>query len=291
MVKKPKRGLGRGLDALLGDSHAAISADANEQVRRLLLDSIQPGQFQPRTDIDELGLQELAASIRSQGVVQPIVVRPIVKVGSKDECFELVAGERRWRACRLAGLEHVPALVRELPDRTVLAVGLIENIQREGLNPLDEAQALRRLIDECGVTHEQCAEAVGRSRASVTNLLRLVNLNADVQDMLREGELEMGHARALLGLPVELQAAAASKIRAQGLNVRQTEAMVRHMNAPSVPVLPKPELEDRLCVARDRLAERLKAKVLLKPKDAQRGSLVIQYGSAAELQAIFERLN
>ncbi len=285
MAKKPKRGLGRGLDALLGDGAATQPATADEQVRRLGLDEIEPGRYQPRSEMDEAALQELAASIKAQGVVQPIVVRPMD--GGR---YELVAGERRWRASRLAGMGEIPALVRELPDQTVLAVGLIENIQRESLNPLDEAQALRRLIDECGLTHEQCAEAVGRSRASVTNLLRLVNLDSDVQDMLREGELEMGHARALLGLPVELQADAARKIHNLGLNVRQTEALVRQMNAPPVPKPVKPELDDRLVVARDRLAERIKAKVQVKPKDEQRGALVIQYGSPAELEAIFDRL-
>ncbi len=285
MAKKPRRGLGRGLDALLGDVPA--QAEADEQVRRLPLDQIQPGRYQPRTEMDEEALQELAASIKSQGVVQPVVVRPLA-----EDSYELVAGERRWRASRLAGMADIPALVRDLPDQTVLAVGLIENIQREGLNPLDEAQALRRLIDECGLTHEQCAEAVGRSRASVTNLLRLVNLHADVQTLVREGELEMGHARALLGLPVDLQPGAAEKIRAQALNVRQTEALVRQMNAPSAPKAETKaaEIDDRLQIARDRLAERIKAKVVLKPRDEERGSLVIQYTTAAELQAIFERL-
>ncbi|MGJ8668361.1 MAG: ParB/RepB/Spo0J family partition protein [Oceanococcus sp.] len=286
MAKKPRRGLGRGLDALLGDVPAG--SDNNEQVRRLALDDIQPGRFQPRTEMDESALQELAASIKAQGVIQPIVVRPFEDGSS----FELVAGERRWRASRLAGLSEIPALVRELPDQTVLAVGLIENIQREALNPLDEAQSLRRLIDECGLTHEQCAEAVGRSRASVTNLLRLVNLDTDVQDMLKQGELEMGHARALLGLPIELQASAAVKIRDQGLNVRQAEALVRQINAPGAATqkASKPEIDDRLQIARDKLAERLKAKVVLKPKDANSGALVIQYTTESELQAIFERL-
>lgn len=285
MAKKPRRGLGRGLDALLGDMPAQPEDD--EQVRRLALDLIQPGRYQPRTEMDEAALQELAASIKSQGVVQPVVVRPL-----GEDSYELVAGERRWRASRLAGMPDIPALVRDLPDQTVLAVGLIENIQREGLNPLDEAQALRRLIDECGLTHEQCAEAVGRSRASVTNLLRLVNLHADVQRLVRDGELEMGHARALLGLPVDLQPGAAEKIRMQGLNVRQTEALVRQMNAPSAPKqgVVAAEIDDRLQIARDRLAERIKAKVVLKPRDEERGSLVIQYTTAAELQAIFERL-
>ena len=285
MAKKPRRGLGRGLDALLGEVPA--TSDNNEQVSRLALDSIQPGRFQPRTEMDEAALQELAASIKAQGVVQPIVVRPF----EDGQSFELVAGERRWRASRLAGMADIPALVRELPDQTVLAVGLIENIQREALNPLDEAQSLRRLIDECGLTHEQCAEAVGRSRASVTNLLRLVNLDGDVQDMLKQAELEMGHARALLGLPTELQAGAAIKIRDQGLNVRQAEALVRQMNAPSsANKVQKPEIDDRLQIARDKLAERLKAKVVLKPKDEDSGSLVIQYTTAKELKAIFERL-
>ncbi len=287
MARKPRRGLGRGLDALLGEGVDTTSIAANEEVRRLPLDAIMPGRFQPRSEMDELGLQELAASIRAQGVVQPIVVRPSEGEGH----YELVAGERRWRASRLAGLEEIPALVRDLPDQTVLAVGLIENMQREGLNPLDEAQALRRLIDECGLTHEQCAEAVGRSRASVTNLLRLVNLDSDVQDMLRVGDLEMGHGRALLGLPTELQAATAVKIQSLGLNVRQTEALVRQMNAPAPAPRPRPELDDRWELAKDRLSERLKAKVVLKPKDEARGALVIHYTSPAELQAIFERLN
>lgn len=283
MAKKPRRGLGRGLDALLGDVPASSSGE--EQVKRLALDSIQPGQFQPRTEMDEAALKDLAASIQAQGVVQPVVVRPL-----SDDKYELVAGERRWRASRLAGNDDIPALVRELPDQTVLAVGLIENIQREALNPLDEAQSLRRLIDECGLTHEQCAEAVGRSRASVTNLLRLVNLDSEVQDMLRGGELEMGHGRALLGLPVELQAGAAAKIRDQGLSVRQAEALVRAMNAPPAKKTPAPVIDDRLQLARDKLAERLKAKVAVKPKGDGRGALVIQYASDSELQAIFDRL-
>lgn len=287
MAKKPRRGLGRGLDALLGDNLDASAGDTQEKVHRLSLDSIDPGRYQPRTEMDEAALQELAASIKAQGVVQPIVVRPAETEGR----YELIAGERRWRASRLAEMDDIPALVRELSDQTVLAVGLIENIQREGLNPLDEAQALRRLIDECGLTHEQCAEAVGRSRASVTNLLRLVNLDPDVQDMLREGELEMGHGRALLGLPTELQAAAAVKVQTQGLNVRQTEAMVRKMNAPPTTPLKKPELDDRWQIARDRLAERIKARVVIKAKDESQGSLVIHYASEDELQAIFERLN
>lgn len=285
-MAKKQRGLGRGLGALLGDGVEAELPAAGETVQRLDLDAIVPGRYQPRSEIDPQALEDLAASIRSQGVVQPIVVRPL-----EGERFELVAGERRWRAAGLAGLKDIPALVRDLPDRTVLAVGLIENIQREALNPVDEALALRRLIDECGLTHEQCAEAVGRSRASVSNLLRLVNLDPDVQGLLRSGELEMGHGRALLGLPTALQSAAAEKVLAQDLNVRQTEALVRQLNAPAAPAKPSaPSVDDRWQMQRDQLAEKLKARVALKPQPDGRGRLVIHYGSDDELAAIFQRL-
>ena len=285
MVKK-KRGLGRGLDALLSEGAEIDTPMAGEQVQSVALDAITPGRYQPRSDFDPEALSELAASIKAQGVIQPIVVR----AGGKKGEYELVAGERRWRASQIAGLASIPAIVRDLPDREVLAIGLIENIQREGLNPMDEAMALRRLIDDCGLTHEQCATAIGRSRASVTNLLRLVNLDGEVKNMLRQGLLEMGHARALLGLPEALQGAAAHKICDQGLSVRQAEALVRQMNAPKPASAPKPEVDDRLQLERDRLAERIKAKISLKPQPSGKGSLVIHYGSEAELKAIFERL-
>lgn len=281
-----KRGLGRGLEALLSDGVQLDTPAAGEQVLALPLTSIHPGRYQPRSEFDPEALAELAASIKAQGVVQPIVVR----AGDKRGEYELVAGERRWRASQLAELTTIPAIVRDIPDRAALAIGLIENIQRESLNPMDEAQALRRLIDECGLTHEQCAEAVGRSRATVTNLLRLVNLDEEVKRMLQHGELEMGHARALLGLPTALQAAAAGKILQQGLSVRQAESLVRQMNAPKPTTPPKAELEDRLQLERDRLAERIKARISVKAQASGKGSLVIHFGSASELQAIFDRL-
>src|SRR2546426_7330778 len=213
---KPK-GLGRGLDALLGGDEAPREALLTLPVAR-----IRPGRYQPRTKMDQQALAELAESIRSQGLMQPLLVRPV----DRDR-YELIAGERRWRAAQMAGLEEVPALVREVPDEAALAMSLIENIQRENLNPMEEAAGVQRLVDEFKMTHEQAADAVGRSRTATTNLLRLLKLAKPVQEMVMEGALDMGHARALLALDPLRQIEAAHRIAAKGLSVRDTEALVQ----------------------------------------------------------------
>jgi ParB family transcriptional regulator, chromosome partitioning protein len=217
-----KRGLGRGLDALLGSVGAASGPEPGEELVELPLEQLQPGKHQPRRTFDPAALDSLADSIRAQGVVQPIVVRPVA--GGR---YEIVAGERRWRAAQKVGLKKIPAVVRSMEDRAAMAVALVENIQRADLNPLEEADALRRLISEVGLTHEQCSEAVGRSRAAVTNLLRLFELNEDVQALLREGKLSLGHAKVLLGVTGQRQSSLASLVVARQYSVRQTEELVR----------------------------------------------------------------
>ncbi|MEK9766952.1 MAG: ParB/RepB/Spo0J family partition protein, partial [Thalassolituus sp.] len=245
MVAKKKRGLGRGLDALLASSRseAVPTASAEEDIsnvasagdtvepkdgelRHLPVEWVQPGRYQPRRDIQPEALEELAASIKAQGLMQPIVVRPLP--GQTDR-FEIIAGERRWRASQLAQLDKVPALIRDVADEAAIAMALIENIQREDLNPMEEAMALHRLQNEFELTQMEVAEAVGKNRATVANLLRLMNLNEDVKRLLEHGDIEMGHARALLGLPIEQQSVAASDVVARALTVRQTEALVRNL--------------------------------------------------------------
>src|SRR3990167_7832322 len=222
-----KRGLGRGLDALLGSTSVAsleeqaLKADSRE-FQYLPLDLVQRGKYQPRRDMDPAALEELAQSIKAQGVMQPIVVRPIA-----NGRFEIIAGERRWRASQQAGLETIPAMVREVPDQAAIAMALIENIQREDLNPIEEAVALQRLQQEFQLTQQQVAEAVGKSRVTITNLLRLIALPEEIKTLLSHGDLEMGHARALLGLPAAQQVEGARHVVARGLTVRQTEALVR----------------------------------------------------------------
>ena len=218
-MAQKKRGLGRGLESLLSNDFDEAPETGSELVE-LDLDALRPGRYQPRRDMDAEALEALAQSIRTQGIVQPLVVR------ETDGGYEIVAGERRWRAARLAGLDKVPAVVRAMADEAAMAVALIENIQREDLNPLEEAAALRRLIEECGMTHAACAQAVGRSRASVSNLLRLSELVSEAQALLRAGDIQMGHARALLGAPAALQADLAARVAARQLTVRQTEALV-----------------------------------------------------------------
>src|SRR5450432_2365100 len=217
------KGLGRGLDALLSGSDDANS----ESLQSLPVDRVGPGKYQPRTRMDEASLTELAESIKTQGVMQPILVRPVD--GGR---YEIIAGERRWRAAQRAGLKQVPALVRTVPDQAALALALIENIQREDLNPLEEAQGIRRLIEEFGLTHEAAASAVGRSRSAVSNLLRLTQLSKPVQELLHDRKLDMGHARALLTLPVAQQLSAAGRIVAQSLSVRDTERLVQSLLSP-----------------------------------------------------------
>jgi ParB family chromosome partitioning protein len=281
-----KRGLGRGLDALLsGDLEPdAAEAAAAGELHELALDDLHPGRYQPRAGIDDETLGSLAQSIRTQGVVQPLVVRP------DGGGYEIVAGERRWRAARMAGLDTVPAVVREIGDGVAMAVALIENIQREDLNPLEEAAALRRLIDDCEMTHVQCAEAVGRSRAAVSNLLRLAELDEPVQALLRRGKLEMGHGRALLAAPREMQAALAEKVVARGLSVRATEALVKSTSADGAPPRRKPTQSPRLAHLEHDLSESLGAAVAIKPGRGGRGRVVIEYRDGDGLDELVRRL-
>jgi len=283
--KKPR--LGRGLDALLG---AAIESNASptgkEELKQLPVDLLQRGKYQPRTHMSEEALQELADSIKAQGVVQPIVVRPI-----GEGRYEIIAGERRWRASQRAGLHTIPAVVRDIPDEAAIAIALIENIQRENLNPVEEAMALQRLIDEFGMTHQQTAESVGRSRAAVTNLLRLLTLNGDVREMLEQGKMDMGHARALLALTGNAQSQAARQVVDKGLSVRETEHLVRRLTAH--PAQPKPVPRGRDPDVRDleeRLSERLGARVHIQHGSGGKGKLVVEYHSMDELDGILARI-
>lgn len=274
--------LGKGLDALLPAPAAAAGEGEDGEIERIPLDLLHPGPHQPRRRMRDEGLEELAQSIRAQGVIEPIVVRPRAAGG-----YEIVAGERRWRAAARAELEAVPAVVRQVDDRQAVAVALIENIQREDLNPLEEGQALRSLRDAYALTHEQLADAVGKSRAAVTNLLRLLNLAASAQELLAAGELEMGHARALLALPLADQASVASRVAAQRLSVRQTEALVRRLLAGS----PAPVAADADTRRLERtLSERLGAPANIAVGKGGRGRIVIRYGSLEELDGLLVRL-
>ena len=281
-----RRGLGRGLDALLGlDSTAgAEAASADAALRHLPVEFLQRGRYQPRTDFDPAALQELADSIKAQGVVQPIVVRPF-----GPDKYEIVAGERRWRAAQLAGLAEIPALVREIPDEAAIAVALIENIQRQDLNPLEEAAALKRLTEEFGMTHQEVADAVGRSRVAVTNLLRLLDLHPDVKGYLQRGELEMGHARALAGLPEARQPQAAAMVVSRGLSVRETEALVKRLLSEQ-PAKAPARLDPDIRRLQDDLSERLGATVKIQHGPKGSGKLVIQYSSLEELDGILNHI-
>lgn len=277
MVKH--KGLGRGLDALLAGS----TESSKESLRTLDISELQPGKYQPRTRMDQASLAELSASIKSQGIMQPILVRALAVGG-----YEIIAGERRWRAARLAGLTEVPVLVREVPDEAALAMSLIENIQRENLNPLEEATGIQRLINEFSMTHQLAAEAVGRSRSAVSNLLRLLNLAEPVQEMLMDNRLDMGHARALLGLANVAQIDLAHIIASKQLSVREAERMVRKTQQPEPMPKPKPD-RDVLRLQED-LAERLGAVVELKTQKQGRGKLIINYDSLEQLDHIVGRL-
>jgi ParB family chromosome partitioning protein len=280
---RPK-GLGRGLDALLAGTD---DKGEREPLQMLSIDRLKPGRYQPRTRMDEASLDELSASIREHGVMQPILVRPV-----EGGRFEIIAGERRWRAAQRAGLVEVPALVKSVPDQAALALALIENIQREDLNPLEQANGIQRLIDEFGLTHDAAAKAVGRSRSAVTNLLRLRELAKPVQEYLMDGRLDMGHARALLGLAASAQTAAAARIVAQGLSVRETERLAHHLAHPGKR---KPRRNARaadpdLMRLQEELAETLGAQVTIEPKKGGRGRLVIAYSSLDELDGILAKL-
>jgi len=276
MVKS--KGLGRGLDALLaGDVGSVGDADA---LRMLKIGQLQPGKYQPRTQMDQESLANLAASIKAQGIMQPILVREI-----GEEKFEIIAGERRWRASQLAGLPEVPVLVREIPDESALAMALIENIQRENLNPLEEANGIKRLIDEFAMTHQAAAEAVGRSRTAVTNLLRLLNLAVPVQEMLMHNQIDMGHARALLALDPARQVMAAQQIVQKGLSVREAESLANVEQKPAKKaVKPKPNRD--LLRLEEITADRVGSRVSIKPGAKGAGKLVIEYRDLSQLDGI-----
>jgi len=284
-----RKGLGRGLDALLGGAALiGTGEDPGDQLRQIPVDLIQRGKYQPRRDMREESLKDLADSIKAQGVVQPIVVRPL-----DERRFEIIAGERRWRAAQMAGLESVPAVVRDVPDKTAIAIALIENIQRADLNPLEEAEALQRLISEFQMTHQQASEAVGRSRAAVTNLLRLLELTREVQDLVRQGALEMGHARALLGLKGPAQTDAARKVVDRGLSVRDTEQLVRR-RLKELPGHAKTgqgrKADPNVRRLERELGDKLGAKVVVETGARGKGKLVIHYTSLDELDGILKHI-
>lgn len=280
MVKKPK-GLGRGLEALLG---GGSDNEESGTLMTLALDQLQPGKYQPRTRMDAGSLEELAASIRVQGVMQPILARPI-----ENGAYEIIAGERRWRAAHIAELAEVPVLVREIPDEAALAMSLIENIQRENLNPLEEAQGLQRLIDEFGMTHQEAADAVGRSRPATSNLLRLLGLPDPVRELLMAGDIEMGHARALLSLTPAQQILLANQVVARRLSVRETERAVNHALKPAGEKIEKPVNRDVLRLEEE-LADRLAASVKIKADKKGAGSVTISFGNLDQLDGILARI-
>lgn len=300
-AKKQTRGLGRGLDALLGGSKPAAPASAPQDrsvtssdiPRHLPVGDLQPGKYQPRTRMDEASLNELAASIAAQGLVQPIVVRPLGAGAATP--YEIIAGERRWRASQIAGLKEVPVHVHHIADEAALAMALIENIQREDLNPLEEAQGLRRLIDEFSLTHQQAAEAVGRSRSAASNLLRLLELAEPVQELLMQSRLDMGHARALLALTGSDQIAVAQQVVLKSLSVRETEELVRRRQSSKV--APKVGSHggrsDNADVARlsERLADTLGAQVAIAANKRGAGKITIHFDSLDQLDGLIERFS
>jgi ParB family transcriptional regulator, chromosome partitioning protein len=284
-----KRGLGRGLDALLGigAEQLAVEETNGDQLKAVPIELIQRGQYQPRVDIKTESLEDLANSIKAEGVVQPVLIRPISAGGR----YELIAGERRWRAAQMAGLSTIPAIVRRVADAQAMSIALIENIQREQLNPMEEAAALDRLVREFDMTHQQLAEAVGRSRAAVTNLMRLLELEPGTKELVESGELDMGHARALLGLSGPGQVDCARRIVRQGLSARKAEALVRERRADKSKQAPVTGANDPNVSQLERsLAERLGAHVSIKHGSAGRGSLTIRYSSLDELDGILAHI-
>jgi ParB family transcriptional regulator, chromosome partitioning protein len=282
---KRTKGLGRGLEALLGPSGDDASKDMGEQVMTLPLAKLQAGKYQPRSRMDESALMELAESIRSQGIMQPILVRP---VGSGR--YEIIAGERRFRASRLAGLDEVPVLVRAVPDEAALAMALIENIQREDLNPLEEAQGVHRLVQEFNLTHEEAARAIGRSRSATSNMLRLLNLAEPVQTMLLAGDIEMGHARALLALTAAEQIACANEVVNKRLSVRETEKLVNDWASQNDRLLVKPRQNADVRRLEEGLADWLASAVQLKTSANGKGSVTIRFNSLDELDGVLARI-
>ncbi|EKD55186.1 MAG: hypothetical protein ACD_60C00025G0083 [uncultured bacterium] len=283
MVKK--RGLGKSLDALLGSNSIVESMEEpthKDKLSLLPIHLIEQGRYQPRREMDPDALQDLANSIRAQGVIQPIVVRHLL--GGR---YEIVAGERRFRASQLAGLTEIPAIIKDIPDKAAIAIALIENIQRENLNPVEEATALQRLLDEFSMTHQQVADAVGKSRVSVTNLLRLLTLSDEVRNLLEQGSIEMGHARALLTLPPVSQVKVAQTIIDKRLSVRDTEDLVRRLQMPELPSVPKSIDPDIRRLQQD-LSGRLKMMVSISCNSKGKGKVVVRYNNLTELDAILE---
>lgn len=285
-----KNPLGRNLSSMLSKAtlqHAVeknrAEATSGDRLRELPLDVISPGRYQPRSIFDADRLEELAISIRQQGVIQPVIVR-----SSGDQQYELIAGERRWRAAQMAGIDKIPAIVRDVPDEIVIAIALVENIQREDLNPIEEATALRRLVDEFQMTHQQAGDSVGRSRSAVSNLLRLLELSSEVRELVDARHLEMGHARALLTLEPALQAKAAREVVAKELSVRETEKLVRRLKNP--PQRRPQSLDPDVQRLQDQLSEKLCARVQLQHNARGKGKMVIAFNSADELQGILDQM-
>ena len=278
------KGLGRGLDALLSGNNDSMTA--GESLQNLKIALLQPGKYQPRTRMDKESLAELAESIKAQGVMQPVLVRP-VSAGR----YEIIAGERRWRAAQMAGLTEVPALIREVPDEDALAMSLIENIQREDLNPLEEALGIQRLIKEFGMTHQAAGQALGSSRSAVSNLLRLLHLPASVQELMMQGKIDMGHGRALLALPAARQIATANLVAHKQLSVRETERLVaRELAAPEKKTKPRGSRTDRdILRLQEEVAQKLGANVTIKPGKKGAGTVVIHYTSLEQLDGILSR--
>jgi ParB family transcriptional regulator, chromosome partitioning protein len=282
MVKQ--KGLGRGLDALLAnDIEDARNTDSQQMLN---VTQLQPGKYQPRSYMDDAALQTLADSIKTQGIMQPILVREV----SPDK-FEIIAGERRWRASQMAGLSQVPVLVREIADESALAMALIENIQRENLNPLEEAQGIKRLIDEFAMTHEKAADAVGRSRVAVSNLLRLLSLSVPVQDLLMHNKLDMGHARALIGLDAAQQIMLANKIISQDLSVREVESLVKKLGAETKPSQQKTTVNRDVLALQNTLSEKIGAVVSISAKANGSGMLKISYSNLDQLDDIIAKMS
>ena len=281
MVKQ--KGLGRGLDALLAGDMESVSSD--DALRMLSISQMQPGKFQPRSYMDDVALQTLADSIKTQGIMQPILVRQI-----SSDIYEIIAGERRWRASQIAGLDEVPVLVRDIADESALAMALIENIQRENLNPLEEAQGIKRLIDEFAMTHEKAAEAVGRSRVAVSNILRLLTLSHPVQEMLLQNKLDMGHARALIGLDAAQQILLANKIVKLNLSVRDAENLAKQEQAPK-PNKQKISANHDVLSLQDSLSDKLGAKVNIAAKANGSGTLKISYSNLDQLDDIISKFS
>jgi ParB family chromosome partitioning protein len=286
MTSRKKPVLGRNLSSMLSQTTLKqVQSEFRDELHHLPLDVIRPGRYQPRSVFDEDKLAELADSIRAQGVVQPVVVRPV-----GDDEYELIAGERRWRAAQIAGIDDIPAVVRDVPDEVSVAIALIENIQREDLNPLEEATALRRLIDDFQMTHQEAADAIGRSRAAVSNLLRLLELMQEVKDMIDMRLIEMGHARALLSLDDDLQVQAAREVVRKRLSVRDTENLVRRLQQ-SKKKKGSRRVDPDILSLQNRLGETLGARVRIQHQASGKGKLVINYNNSDEFEGILERLD